>query len=238
MTMPMKRTMLLALLLLSATAHAGWKVAEPGTVASASGGAFSVQPPPGWVYDTGSRHVVAARNGTFLDGLNVTLVPHKNAFKALKKPSTPESLPEDLAGYHSYKVRGLPPGPICTAKLPFPFPAVPVTLIAPPLPTMAAPMLTTDTPWLLPPMLAPPVPTTVSVATPPALTPHPGEVEDVFWVALADLVADGVHRTERWVRGELDWLVEFFDLPHDTIWGATARMLVELLAVQEVSDTS
>ncbi len=100
MTMPMKRTMLLALLLLllvGATAHAGWKVAEPGTVASAGSGAFSVQPPSGWVYDTGSRHVVAARNGIFLDGLNVTLVPHKNAFKALKKPSTPEALPEDLA---------------------------------------------------------------------------------------------------------------------------------------------
>jgi 8-oxo-dGTP pyrophosphatase MutT (NUDIX family) len=82
------------------------------------------------------------------------------------------------------------------------------------------------------------VPVVATVAAPPALTPHPGEVEAVFWVALADLVADGVHRTERWVRGELDWLVEFFELPHDTIWGATARMLVDLLAVREVSDTS
>lgn len=27
------------------------------------------------------------------------------------------TLPEDLAGYHSYKVRGLPPGPICTPSL-------------------------------------------------------------------------------------------------------------------------
>lgn len=27
------------------------------------------------------------------------------------------TLPEDLAGYHSYQVRGLPPGPICTPSL-------------------------------------------------------------------------------------------------------------------------
>jgi UPF0755 protein len=27
------------------------------------------------------------------------------------------TLPDDLAGYHSYKVRGLPPGPICTPSL-------------------------------------------------------------------------------------------------------------------------
>lgn len=93
----MKRIALIGLLLVTATANAGWKVVEPGTVATASSGGFSVQPPAGWVYDTGSRHVVAARNGVLLDGLRVTLIPHKSAFKALKKPSTPESLPEDLA---------------------------------------------------------------------------------------------------------------------------------------------
>jgi hypothetical protein len=93
----MKRIALLGMLLVSATAVAGWKVVEPGTVATASSAGFSVQPPSGWVYDTGSRHVVAARNGVLLDALRVSLLSHKTAFKALKKPSTADALPEDLA---------------------------------------------------------------------------------------------------------------------------------------------
>ncbi len=93
----MRSIALVGLLLVSAVATAGWKVVEPGTVATASSGGFSLQPPAGWVYDTGSRHVVAARNGVLLDGLRVTMTPHKSTFKALKKPSSPESLPEDLA---------------------------------------------------------------------------------------------------------------------------------------------
>jgi hypothetical protein len=93
----MRSIVLAVMLLTSATATAGWKVVEPGTIATAGSGGFSVQPPAGWVYDTGSRHVAAARNGILLDGLRVTLIPHKSAFKAIKKPSTPASLPEDLA---------------------------------------------------------------------------------------------------------------------------------------------
>ena len=52
--------------------------------------------------------------------------------------------------------------------------------------------------------------------------------------------ADGVFREERWIvpgrpmpvvdAGEDgSFPVWFFELPHDTVWGATARMLVELL---------
>jgi 8-oxo-dGTP pyrophosphatase MutT (NUDIX family) len=73
----------------------------------------------------------------------------------------------------------------------------------------------------------------------PALAPNPAEVEHVFDVALADLAADGVFREERWrVPGRPrtpftdaeGWFpVWFFELPHDIVWGATARMLVELL---------
>ncbi len=75
---------------------------------------------------------------------------------------------------------------------------------------------------------------------PPRLVANPHEVEHVFDVALADLAADGVFREERWVvpgrtlsvaeSGEDgSFPVWFFELPHDTVWGATARMLVELL---------
>jgi 8-oxo-dGTP pyrophosphatase MutT (NUDIX family) len=74
----------------------------------------------------------------------------------------------------------------------------------------------------------------------PLLVADPGEVEHVFDVSLAELAADGVFREERWIvpgrrmpvadAGEDgSFPVWFFELPHDTVWGATARMLVELL---------
>jgi 8-oxo-dGTP pyrophosphatase MutT (NUDIX family) len=74
----------------------------------------------------------------------------------------------------------------------------------------------------------------------PHLVANPHEVEHVFDVSLAELAADGVFREERWVvpgrpmpvvdAGEDgSFPVWFFELPHDTVWGATARMLVELL---------
>jgi hypothetical protein len=75
---------------------------------------------------------------------------------------------------------------------------------------------------------------------PPRLVANPHEVEHVFDVSLAELAADGVFREERWVvpgrvlpvvgAGEDgSFPVSFFELPDDTVWGATARMLVELL---------
>jgi len=74
----------------------------------------------------------------------------------------------------------------------------------------------------------------------PALVANPHEVAHVFDVALAELAADGVFREERWVvpgrpwpapgdDGDGSFPVWFFELPDDTVWGATARMLVELL---------
>jgi len=74
------------------------------------------------------------------------------------------------------------------------------------------------------------VPVVATVEQPPPLVPFVAEVETAYWVALDDLVAPGVHHTERWVRGDFDVMIDFFELPGDTIWGATARMLVDLLA--------
>ena len=66
----------------------------------------------------------------------------------------------------------------------------------------------------------------------PVLRPNPAEVELAFDVALADLLADGVFREERWDFPDgADRPVFFFDLPADLIWGATARILHELLAL-------
>ena len=79
-----------------------------------------------------------------------------------------------------------------------------------------------------------------ALPAPPRLVANPHEVEHVFDVSLAELAADGVFREERWVvPGRVlpvvgwgedgSFPVSFFELPDDTVWGATARMLVELL---------
>lgn len=74
----------------------------------------------------------------------------------------------------------------------------------------------------------------------PVTSPTPDEVSRVFDVALADLLADGVFAEEWWavpgrngVDGELggEFPVWFFSVADETIWGATARVLTELLCL-------
>lgn len=65
----------------------------------------------------------------------------------------------------------------------------------------------------------------------PRLVPNPAEIERVFDVGLGELMAEGVYREEIW---ELPWgerEVSFFELDGDTVWGATARILRQLLEV-------
>ena len=59
----------------------------------------------------------------------------------------------------------------------------------------------------------------------PDLMPDPREVVSVFDVALAELMADSVHREEHWGMGALTREVHFFELEDETIWGATAKIL-------------
>ncbi len=71
---------------------------------------------------------------------------------------------------------------------------------------------------------------------PSGLTPDPHEVEAVLTVTLDELVQDDVFRTELWTWPPQTGLdgertVHFFDLYGDTVWGATGRMLVNLLCV-------
>ncbi len=62
------------------------------------------------------------------------------------------------------------------------------------------------------------------------LRPRTGEVDHVLHVPLSELMAPGVFREERWSFGEgLDRPIVFFDLVGDTVWGATAAMLRQLL---------
>jgi 8-oxo-dGTP pyrophosphatase MutT (NUDIX family) len=65
----------------------------------------------------------------------------------------------------------------------------------------------------------------------PELVASPAEVELVLHVALSELLADGVFREERWGLAPLDRPIFFFELVGDTIWGATAAMLRDLLTI-------
>jgi len=65
----------------------------------------------------------------------------------------------------------------------------------------------------------------------PELEPNPAEVELVVHVPLRELLTDGVHHEERWGLPPLDHPVHFFEVVGDTIWGATAAMLVNFLTI-------
>ncbi len=70
----------------------------------------------------------------------------------------------------------------------------------------------------------------------PELGRNPAEVEAVLHVPLSELMAPGVFREERWGEGETARPVYFFDLVGDTVWGATAALLRQLLALLTDTD--
>jgi 8-oxo-dGTP pyrophosphatase MutT (NUDIX family) len=68
----------------------------------------------------------------------------------------------------------------------------------------------------------------------PSVEANPDEVDRVFDVALGELMADGVFREEIWGIPSQEGIgterpIYFFEVAHETVWGATARMLYELL---------
>jgi mutator protein MutT len=73
------------------------------------------------------------------------------------------------------------------------------------------------------------VPVVGRLAEPVSLHPASPEVERVFWLPLAELVRPDTYRSERWGQPPTDRLLHFFELDDETIWGATAAMLVDLL---------
>ena len=50
-------------------------------------------------------------------------------------------------------------------------------------------------------------------------------------VSLAELLSEPVFRSERWDVGAGEWDMYFFELGHDIVWGATARVLYQLLEI-------
>ena len=61
------------------------------------------------------------------------------------------------------------------------------------------------------------------------LAPLTFEADRVFWTPLSELARPGTYRMERWGSPPLDRPLHFFELDDETVWGATAHMLVDLL---------
>lgn len=64
----------------------------------------------------------------------------------------------------------------------------------------------------------------------PHLVPNPDEVDAILHVPLHELLDPEAYRAERWGVPGLDRPIHFFEIPGDTIWGATGAMLVDLLS--------
>ena len=73
------------------------------------------------------------------------------------------------------------------------------------------------------------VPVVATVAARPDLVADPGEVDRILWVPLSELAHADTYREEWWGTPELERPIHFFELEDETIWGATARMLHQLL---------
>jgi 8-oxo-dGTP pyrophosphatase MutT (NUDIX family) len=83
------------------------------------------------------------------------------------------------------------------------------------------------------------MPVVATVASRPHLVASPAEVERVFDVSLSQLADPSIFHEERWsipgrvIPGSDDnsFAVWFFEVEGEMIWGATARMIHELLSV-------
>ena len=65
----------------------------------------------------------------------------------------------------------------------------------------------------------------------PALRGITNEVDRVVWVPLHDLTRPGTFREEWWQTAIGERPIYFFELDDETVWGATARLLHQLLRV-------
>ena len=69
---------------------------------------------------------------------------------------------------------------------------------------------------------------------PVGLRPDPGEVEKILHVPVGELMAPDTYRQELWPRDGTLRPINFFEIPGDTIWGATAAILRQLLTLATV----
>lgn len=65
----------------------------------------------------------------------------------------------------------------------------------------------------------------------PELTAQEAEVEAILHVPLSELLHDDAYREELWRFPQGYHPLYFFEIPGDTVWGATARLLHQLLSI-------
>jgi mutator protein MutT len=65
----------------------------------------------------------------------------------------------------------------------------------------------------------------------PVISPGTTEVDRILTVPLIEFLREDTYREEQWGDGLLERAVYFFELDDETVWGATARILVQLLAL-------
>lgn len=66
--------------------------------------------------------------------------------------------------------------------------------------------------------------------------PATDEVDAVMWVPIATLADPHRYREERWRRGDKTRPIFFIELDGETLWGATARMMHQLLRIIHAID--
>ncbi|MEZ5343714.1 MAG: CoA pyrophosphatase [Acidimicrobiales bacterium] len=84
------------------------------------------------------------------------------------------------------------------------------------------PLATVSSPSLIVPFVG-------TIDTLPTLTPSPDEVDGIIHVSLAELLDPAIYREEIWTRDGVEMPITFFELVGDTLGGATARMVRNLL---------
>ena len=73
---------------------------------------------------------------------------------------------------------------------------------------------------------------------PEGLIPDPSEVGHILYVPMSELLQDDVFHEEHWQIPAIGHVaVNFFELYGDTVWGATAAMLRQLLALATGAET-
>jgi 8-oxo-dGTP pyrophosphatase MutT (NUDIX family) len=75
------------------------------------------------------------------------------------------------------------------------------------------------------------VPVVGTVRAKPELIAEVAEVDRIFWVPLVELTRMDTFQEEWWQMRDEEHQILFFHLDDETVWGATARMLLQLLSV-------
>lgn len=73
------------------------------------------------------------------------------------------------------------------------------------------------------------VPVVATIDEPLPLEPRTAEADRVMWTPISEFTRPGTYHRERWGLAPLDRPLHFFHLDDETVWGATAHMLVDLL---------